>query len=198
MTSAVQNSEIIDATQDAVLNVVNVLEETAHELSAHHGEPFYLSAEFWVAMSFVLTVVILFRPIAKMMAKGVKNRSKAISKRIGDAVSLKEEAQKMLAEYERKFRGAEKEAKDILVRSEKEIEIMKKEALAKLEADLITKEAEAKLRLKSAEEKASREIASKTAEITMSVVKTILDGSLDDKALDQLIERSIDELEKSA
>ena len=129
MTSAVQNSEIIDATQDAVLNVVNVLEETAHELSAHHGEPFYLSAEFWVAMSFVLTVVVLIRPLGKMFVKGMKARSKAISKRIADAVNLKEDAQKMLAEYEGKLRGAEKEAKDILLRSEREIEMIKKEAI---------------------------------------------------------------------
>lgn len=198
MTSAVQNSEIIDATQDAVLKVVGVLEETAQELSAHHHEPFYLSAEFWVAMSFVLTIVVLFIPVRKMMAKGIKNRTKAISKRIGDAVLLKEEAQKMLAEYERKFRGAEKEAKDILMRSEKEIEVMKRDALARLDADLATREAEAKMRLKTAEEKASKEIASKTAEITMSVVKTILDESLDDKALDKLIDLSIDELEKTA
>lgn len=197
MTHAVQNNDIINATQDAVLNAVNVLEATAHELSSHH-EPFYLSAEFWVAMSFVLTVVVLFRPVGKMFVKGMKNRSKAISKRIGDAVALKEEAQKMLAEYERKFRGAEKEAKDILMRSEREIEMIKKEALAKLDAEMLAKEAEAKIRLKTAEENASREIATKTADITMSVVKTILKESLDDKALNQLIDRSIDELKKSA
>jgi F-type H+-transporting ATPase subunit b len=197
MTNAVQNSEIIDAMQDAVLNVVNESVSTAQELVTHHHEPFYLSAEFWVAMSFVLTVVVLFRPVGKMVIKGFKKRSMAISKRISDAVSLKEEAQKMLAEYERKFRGAEKEAKNILVRSEKEIEVMKKDALSKLDADMATREADAKMRLKTAEERASKEIASKTAEITMSVVKTILNDSLNDKVLDQLIDLSIDELEKS-
>ena len=198
MTSAVQNSEIINATQDAVLSVVNALENTAHELSSHHNEPFYLSAEFWVAMSFVLTVIFLVRPVGKMLVKGMKNRIKAISKRIGDAVALKEDAQKLLAEYERKFRGAEKEAKNILIRSEREIEVLKKEALSKLDAEMVIKENEAKIRLKTAEENASKEIASKTAEITMSVVKAILDNSLDDKAADQLIDLSIDELEKSA
>lgn len=198
MTSAVQNNEFINATQDAVLNAVNVIEATAHELSSHHNEPFYLSAEFWVAMSFVLTVLVLIRPVGKMFVKGMNNRSKGISKRIGDAVALKEDAQKMLAEYERKLRGAEKEAKDILMRSEREIEMIKKDALAKLDAEMLAKEQEAKIRLKTAEENASREIASKTADITLAVVKTILKDSLDDKALDQLIDRSIDELDKSA
>ena len=74
MTGAVQNSEIIDAMQDAVLNVVNASVSTAQELASHHNEPFYLSAEFWVAMSFVLTVVVLFKPVGKMVVKGFKKR----------------------------------------------------------------------------------------------------------------------------
>ena len=198
MTNTIQNSEIINATQDAVLNAVSAVEATAHELSAHHHEPFYLSGEFWVAMAFVLTVVVLFRPVGKMFVKGMKKRSNAISKRISDAVTLKEEAQKMLAEYERKFRGAEKEVKDILLRSEREIEMIKKDALNRLDAEMNARETEAKIRLKASEEKASREIANKTADITLAVVRNILDNSLDDKALDQLIDLSIDDLEKSA
>lgn len=198
MTNVVQNNEFLNATQGAVLDAVNVIEAKAHELSLHHNEPFYLSAEFWVAMSFVLTVAVLFVPVGKIFVKGMKNRAKAISKRIADAVNLKEDAQKMLADYERKLRGAEKEAKDILQRSEREIEMIKKEALAKLDAELSAKEAEATMRLKTAEENASKEISSKTADVTMVVVKTILKDSLDNEALDQLIDRSIDELEKSA
>ena len=49
MEQNLPNREIIDATQDAVLNaagsVANVLENTAHEISGH-GEAFYLSPEF--------------------------------------------------------------------------------------------------------------------------------------------------------
>ena len=198
MTNVVQGNDFIKATQGAVLDAVSVIETKAHELSSHHNEPFYLSAEFWVAMSFVLTVAVLFGPVGKLFVKGMKNRAKIISKRIADAVNLKEEAQKMLGEYERKLRGAEKEAKDILLRSEREIEMIKKEALAKLDAEMLAKEAESTMMLKTAEENASKEISSKTAEITMAVVKTILKDSLDNKALDQLIDRSIDELEKSA
>jgi F-type H+-transporting ATPase subunit b len=125
-------------------------------------------------------------------------RKKAISQRIADAVNLKEEAQKMLADYERKLRGAEKEVKDILVRSEREIEVIKRDALAKLDAEMLAKENEVKIRLRTAEENASREIASKTANITLAVVKNILDNSLDEKALDQLIDKSIDDLQKIA
>ena len=69
MTNVVQNNEFINATQGAVLDAVSVIEAKAQELSLHHNEPFYLSAEFWVAMSFVLTVLVLFGPVGKMFVK---------------------------------------------------------------------------------------------------------------------------------
>jgi len=195
------NKEIIDATQDAVLNaatnVVNAIETTANELSGHN-EPIYLTAEFWVAMAFVLAVVALVRPVGRMFAKMLRTRAKNISKKISEAVELKEEAQKLLAEYERKYRGAKKEAAEIVARSEREIEMIKRDALAKLEADMAIKERDATARLKNAESEATKEIVEKTTDVTLSAVKKILNDSLDDKALSQLIDVSIENLKKMA
>ncbi len=201
MTNSMPNKEIIDATQDAVLNaatnVVNVIETTANELSGHN-EPIYLTAEFWVAMAFVLAVVALVRPVGRMFAKMLRTRAKNISKKISEAVELKEEAQKLLAEYERKYRGAKKEAAEIVARSEREIEMIKRDALAKLEADMAIKERDATARLKNAESEATKEIVEKTTDVTLSAVKKILNDSLDDKALSQLIDVSIENLKKMA
>ena len=197
MDNSMPNKDIIDATQDAVLNaastVVEVLETTANELNVH-SEPFYLTAEFWVAMAFILAVIVIAKPVGLAFKKMTKERAKMISKRITDAVNLKEEAQRLLADYERKYRGAEKEAADILAKSEKEIELLKKDALAKLEAEIAIKEREAKARIKAAEDVATKEVANKTADMTLSLVKKILNDSLDDKALSQLIDVSIDNL----
>ena len=201
MTNSMPNKEIIDATQDAVLNaatnVVNVIETTANELSGHN-EPIYLTAEFWVAMAFVLAVVALVRPVGRMFAKMLRTRAKNISKKISEAVELKEEAQKLLAEYERKYRGAKKEAAEIVARSEREIEMIKRDALAKLETDMAIKERDATARLKNAESEATKEIVEKTTDVTLSAVKKILNDSLDDKALSQLIDVSIENLKKMA
>lgn len=196
------NKEIIDATQDAVLNaassVATVLENTAQELGGHGAEPFYLHAEFWVGMAFVVVVIGLAKPVGSVLLKLLRGRGESIANRIKEAVALKEEAQRLLAEYERKFRGAEKEAADILARSEREIEMIKKEALAKLETEMNAKEKEATARLKAAEDGAAKEIANKTAELTLAAVRKILADSLDDKALDKLIEASINDLKKIA
>lgn len=202
MHEAMPNKEIIDATQDAVLNaassVANALESTAQELGVHGAEPFYMHAEFWVGAAFVLVVVALAKPVGSVLMKLLRSRGEAIADRIKEAVTLKEDAQKLLAEYERKFRSAEKEAADILARSEREVEMMKKEALAKLEAEMAIKEKEAKMRLQAAEDAAMRDIAGKTADLTLATVKKILADSLDDEALDKLIDASIDDLKKIA
>ncbi len=193
----VPGKEIIDATQDAVLNaagsVADVIETTAHELSGH-GEVFYQSAEFWVAMSFVLVVVGLARPIGKIMYSLLKKRGETIANRISEAATLKEDAQKLLAQYEKKYREAEQEAQEILNRSEKEINFMKKENMAKLEKDMAMKEKDAKERIAAAQDKAVQEISSMAAALTIRVVKKVLTDGLTEKEQDKLIDESIDRI----
>lgn len=73
--AATPGKEIIDATQNAVIeaaeNVANIIDNTAAELDRHH-EVFYQSAEFWVAMAFVLVVAALARPIGRTVVALLK------------------------------------------------------------------------------------------------------------------------------
>ncbi len=195
MSETMPNKDILDATQDAVLNaassVADALGNTAAELSGHTAEPFYLEAEFWVGAAFVLVVLALARPVGKAVWGLLRKRGEDIAKRINDAVALKEDAQKMLAEYERKFRGAEKEASEMLARSEREVETLKKDTLAKLEADMNKREMEVRAHLELAGEEASRDIAMMTANLTMDTVRKVLRENIDDKLQDRMIDEAI-------
>lgn len=201
MDDKMPNNEILDATQDAVLgaaeSVVNALENTAQELGAHGHEAFYLEAEFWVGAAFVLVVLLLARPVGKAVLGLLRSRGEQIAQRIHEAVSLKEDAQKLLAEYERKFRGAEKEASEMLKRSENEIDGLKRETLLKLEADMKKREQDAKVHLALAEDSATSEIATKTAGITIKAVKKILSEEMDNSLKDKMIDEAIIELERA-
>lgn len=195
------DKEILDATQDAVLgaakSVVDVLENTAHEVGSHAHEQFYLEAEFWVGVAFILTVSLLFRPVGKLLLQMLRKRGEMIADRIREAVTLKEDAQKLLAEYERKFRGAEKEAADMLKRSEQEIEFLKKDTLLKLEKEMQKKEKEAEARLQLTQENAESEIMSKAADVAMLTVKKFLDTKMTSEMHSKLIDKALDDL-KSA
>lgn len=197
MEENVPNREIIDATQDAVLNaagnVAAAIENTAHEISGH-GEIFYQSAEFWVAVSFVLVVVALARPVGKALYSMLKKRGENIAERIHSAAELKEEAQKLLAQYEKQYRLAQQEAKEILAKSEREVNILKNDSLSKMEYDMAVKEADAKARIATAQQDAVKEISAAAAERAVAAVRAALLKGLDDKAQDKLIDQSIEEL----
>ena len=197
--AATPGKEIIDATQNAVIeaaeNVANIIDNTAAELDGHH-EVFYQSAEFWVAMAFVLVVAALARPIGRTVVALLKKRIARIIARIREASALQEDAQKLLADYEKKFLNAESEAAAILKKAEKEVDYFKTESLSKLEQDMRQKEKDAEDRLPSAKEKASQEIASLTSELTIKAVKKAVAKHLDKAAQSKLIDNSIALLSK--
>lgn len=191
--------EIIDATQDAVIkaadNVSNIIENTADKIHGHE-EVFYQSPQFWVGISFILVILLLAKPISGLVKSLLNKRIDGITKRIHNAANLRDDAQKLLAEYEKKFLHADEEAKAILKKSQKEIEFIKKENLHKLENEMKNKEKEAEDRINATKEKASKEISDLTSEMTINAVKAAILQNLDSKAQDKLIDNSIELLTK--
>lgn len=186
--------EIIDAAQNAVMqaadDVSGIIENTAEQLHGHE-EIFYQSAEFWVGVAFVLVVLLLAGPVSRLVRSMLNKRIDNITKRIHDAAELRDEAQKLLADYEKKFLNADKEAQAILNKSQKEIEYLKKENLAKLEEEMKIKEKEAEDRITASKEKAAREISDLTSELTIKTVKAAIVKNLDAKTQNKLIDDSI-------
>ena len=186
--------EIIDAAQNAVMqaadDVSGIIENTAEQLHGHE-EIFYQSAEIWVGVAFVLVVLLLAGPIGRLVRSMLNKRIDSITKRIHDAAELRDEAQKLLADYEKKFLNADKEAQAILNKSQKEIEYFKKENLAKLEEEMKIKEKEAEDRITASKEKAAREISDLTSELTIKTVKAAIVKNLDAKTQNKLIDDSI-------
>lgn len=196
-TSAGQ--EIIDATQNAVMeaaqNVSNIMSHTANEIDGHH-EVFYMSAEFWVGMAFLLVVLGLFRPITKIIRAMLHRKISGIISRLDEASQLQVDAQKLLSEYEHKYLSAKDEADTILKKSQKEVDYFKTESLSRLEQEMKLKTSEAEERLNSAKEKASQEITSLTSELAIQAVKQAIYSKLDNKEKSKLIDNSIDLLSK--
>lgn len=188
------NSEMMETTQNAVFEAANtvaqVVENVEHEVSGHGGA-YYENPEFWVGLAFVLVVLMLARPIGRILNLMLNKRIEAIADRITEAQKLNEDAQKLLAEYEKKYLNAEKEAKNILRKSEREIELIKDERLKKLEAEMDIKQKEAEQRIKTAQESAVKEVTALASEMTIKALKEVLAKSLDKKSQDKLIDESI-------
>ena len=64
-------------------------------------------AEFWVAVSFVVFLLILvYYKIPALIAKALDDRAEAIRKELDEARRLREEAQNLLDDYQKKHRNA--------------------------------------------------------------------------------------------
>src|SRR5215475_4479626 len=90
--------------------------------------------ETWVAVAFVIFVVLTAKPISRAIAKGLDNRAAKIRAQLDEARALRDEAERMLAENQRKQIAAVKEAEAILAHAREEAERIRRESAASLEA----------------------------------------------------------------
>ncbi len=76
---------------------------------------------FWVLIALILFIMILFfLNIHKKIAHSLDERSKKIAHELEEARKLREQAQELLASYQRRQREAEKEAQGIVEQARKE------------------------------------------------------------------------------
>ena len=85
---------------------------------------FITEPEFWVAVSFFIFLGVLFYfGVHKKIAVALDARAALIGKELEEARRLRNEAQKVLADYRRKESEAANEAESIIALAAKEAEI---------------------------------------------------------------------------
>lgn len=197
-------TDILDATQNAVIDAVNsvseMIEKTAAEStfeSAPSAEPFYQSAEFWVGVAFVLVVVFLFKPVSKALKNLLNARRERIIKELEDAASLQDEAQKLLARYERQYLNTKSEVQQIINQTQSELSSYRQRKTDELESELFKKQKEADLIIEAAIDKTRSEMNDAISKKTIEIVITRLQKELTKKERSKLIDQSITNILKS-
>jgi F-type H+-transporting ATPase subunit b len=110
----------------------------------------FTQPETWVAIAFVILMVLFaYLGIHKTVLTALDHRAQRIKAELDDAKRLKEEAAKLLGEYQTRRASAEREAEEIVANARAEAERIATEAKAKME-DFVarrTKTAESKIAL---------------------------------------------------
>jgi F-type H+-transporting ATPase subunit b len=76
---------------------------------------------FWVMISFFAFIaLLLYYKVPRTVGKALDSRADAIRRELDEARRLRDEAQALLADYQRKSREAETEAKEILEQAKRE------------------------------------------------------------------------------
>jgi F-type H+-transporting ATPase subunit b len=155
----------------------------------------FLEPEFWVAIAFVILMgVFAYFGVHRTMLTALDHRSQRIKAELDDARRLKEEAAKLLEQYQARHASAEREAQDIIVSAKAEAERIAAEAKTKME-DFVTrrtKTAESKIAL--AEAQALADVRAAAANAAVAAASTILSRSVKGGVADELLAKGIAEV----
>jgi len=157
----------------------------------------FFDPETWVAIAFVILMVVFgYVGVFKSAMTALDHRADRIKAELDDAVRLKQEAAKVLADYKARSASAEREAQDIIANAKSEAERIATEAKAKME-DFVarrTKTAEGKIAL--AEAQAVADVRAAAAEAAIQAASTILSQSVKGQVADDLLTKGINEVQQ--
>ena len=106
---------------------------------------------FWAAVAFVIFIAATAKPISRLLTAGLDKRADKIRSDLEEAEKLREEAQDLLASYQRQQRDAVKEAEAIVEHAKEEAERLTQQGRERLKAALERREKQAMDRITQAE-----------------------------------------------
>ena len=200
-TTLQTGNDLIDATQNAIIdaaeNVSEVFDKANPDIAHQLTEvPFYADVEFWVGMAFILSIVVLAKPAYRFLKSAMRGKIESVKNQIADAEKLRDDAQELLAQYERKFAATEAEVAEILKQAEKNIANQKKNDLATLKENTAVKEKEIKRRILSSTENVMAEINQSVARSSVEVAKKAILAHISKANKSTLIDEAIVSLDK--
>ncbi|MEM8854332.1 MAG: F0F1 ATP synthase subunit B [Pseudomonadota bacterium] len=151
------------------------------------------SDSFWALVGLILFLILIFAIGAPgKVLKAIDRRTERIRAELDEAKKAREEAQALLAEYQRRRRDAEAEAETIVEEAKREAQRMTEEANAKLRdmVDRRTESAEAKIT--QAETQALKEVRSRAADLAVAAAADILKTKLQGENGVSMVDTSID------
>ncbi len=167
----------------------------AHAATDAAGQQaFYESPAFWVAVSFVIFVALLAKPVWKFATSALDKKIADIEASIEEATKLREEAQDILAGYKRKLAEAEKEAEDIVSQARDEALSLRNKMNENLEASVRRREKQAIDRIAQAETAATQEVKDMIADIALGAARQILANQVTGDKAESIIDESIKDL----
>jgi F-type H+-transporting ATPase subunit b len=151
-----------------------------------------INAEFWVAVAFIIFVAIMFyMGLHRSILDVLDQRGARIKAELDEALRLKDEAQKLLAEYQRRHSEAEREAEAIIGSARTEAERVAAEARTKMEEFIARRTKMAETKIAQAEAQALADVRAAAADAAVAAAATILTDSTKGKVADDLIARGI-------
>jgi F-type H+-transporting ATPase subunit b len=148
-------------------------------------------AEFWVLVAAVVFVALAGRKVFGALAGGLDARATRIRGELDEARRLREEAEKLVAEYRAKQQQAAAEAEAIVAHAKTEAERIATQSAHDLELALERRQRTAEERIAQAEAKALDEVRAVAIDVAIAAAREVITAQIDERRGGALIDEAI-------
>ena len=152
-------------------------------------------ATFYAFVGLVLFLaLIVYLKVPGTMGKALDQRAEKIANELAEAKRLREEAQSLLAEYQRKRKEAEADAAAIVATAQREAEALTAEAKQKSEDYVARRTLLSEQKIKQAEADAINAVRSAAVDLAISAAEKVIAGKADTAASKTLFDNAVSEV----
>ena len=137
--------------------------------------------EFWVLLAVVVFAAIVWKPVRRFVVGTLDQRAMRIQGELEEARKLREEAERLLADYQKKQREAASEAQAIIAHAREEAERIAAQAARDLQQSLERRQRLAEERIAQAESKAIDEIRAAAVDVAIDAARRVIVSELDER-----------------
>ncbi|MGR3713361.1 MAG: F0F1 ATP synthase subunit B [Shimia sp.] len=154
------------------------------------------NTDFIVLLGFILFIAVLFYfKVPSLLGGMLDKRADDIKSELDEARGLREEAQTVLASYERKQQEVKEQAARIVEQAKEEAQLAADQAKADLEASIARRLAAAQDQIASAEASAVKEVRDQAVTVAISAAQAVIAKQMSAADANKLIEAGIAEVD---
>ncbi|KQQ38072.1 MULTISPECIES: F0F1 ATP synthase subunit B [Rhizobium/Agrobacterium group] len=132
-------------------------------------------ATFFALVGLVIFLgILIYIKVPGMMAKSLDERAANIRSELDEAKKLREEAQALLAEYQKKRKQAEADAASIVASAEREAAALTEEARQKTEEFVARRNAVSEQKIKQAEADAVSAVRAAAVDLAIAAAESVI------------------------
>ncbi len=153
-----------------------------------------IDATFWVAVSFVIFVFLLiYFKIPSKIKDGLNESIFLIKKQIEDAEKLRDEANNILSDSEKKLSNSKKEIQNMITEANKSSEKLIIKTNSDFHKLMDNRKKDTERKISQMKEQAKSDIKNASVKIAIESVANLLKNSIDKSKLDKILKESVEE-----
>lgn len=150
---------------------------------------------FFVALSFATVIgAFLYLGLPRKVMQSLDEKSAEIAAQLAEAKALREEAEKVLADYEAQGKQAEKQAEEIVAQAKETAERTAIEAREAMQAALERRTAQAESKIARAEEQLQSEVRAAITALAVDAAAHLVAAGMNPDTANKLIDENIGDL----